>query len=196
LSPMAMLDYSEITERKYIVFNGEPWEVLTSHVFRKQQRKPVNATKIKNLITGKVTEQSFHVSEKVEEAEIDSKDAKFLYSNRGEFWFCDPKDPSDRFKIEENTIGPQAKFLKKDFVIQVLSFGERMIGVKIPIKIDLKVTEAQPAVRGNTAQGGTKTVKLETGAEINVPMFIKEGETIRVNTETGEYAERVGGNSF
>jgi translation elongation factor P/translation initiation factor 5A len=66
---MAMLDYSEITERKYIVFNGEPWEVLTSHVFRKQQRKPVNATKLKNLITGKVTEQSFHVSEKVEEAE-------------------------------------------------------------------------------------------------------------------------------
>ena len=193
---MAMLDYSEITERKYIVFNDEPWEVLTSHVFRKQQRKPVNATKLKNLITGKVTEQSFHVSEKVEEAEIDSKDVKFLYSNRGEFWFCDPEDPSDRFKIEENTIGPQAKFLKMDCVIQVLSFGERMIGVKIPIKVELRVTEANPAVRGNTAQGGTKTVTLETGATINVPMFIKEGETIRVNTETGEYAERVGGNSF
>jgi translation elongation factor P/translation initiation factor 5A len=74
---MAMLEYNEIVERKYIVFNGEPWEVLTSHVFRKQQRKPVNATKLKNLITGKVTEQSFHVSEKVEEAEIDSKQAKY-----------------------------------------------------------------------------------------------------------------------
>jgi len=191
---MAMLDYSEITERKYIVFNGEPWEVLTSHVFRKQQRKPVNATKIKNLITGKVTEQSFHVSEKVEEAEIDQKDAKFLYNNRGEFWFCDPKNLSDRFKIEEDTIGIQSKFLKKDSVIQVLYFGEKMIGVKIPIKIELKVIEAHPAVKGNTAQGGTKSVKLETGAEIQVPMFIKEGETIRVNSETGEYAERVGSN--
>ncbi len=189
---MAMLDYSEITERKYIVFNGEPWEVLSSHVFRKQQRKPVNATKLKNLITGKVTEQSFHVSEKVEEAEIDEKEAKFLYSNRGEFWFCNPTDPSDRYKIEEDTIGPQAKFLKKDFIIKLLSFGEKMIGVKIPIKVELKVTEAHPAVKGNTAQGGTKTVKLETGAEIQVPMFIKEGEIIKVNTETGEYAERVG----
>ncbi len=187
---MAMLDYSEITERKYIVFNGEPWEVLTSHVFRKQQRKPVNATKLKNLITGKVTEQSFHVSEKVEEAEIDQKDAKFLYENRGEFWFCDPKDPSDRFQIKEETIGIQSKFLKKDSVIQVLSFEDKNIGVKMPIKAELKVIEAHPAVKGNTAQGGTKTVKLETGAEIQVPMFIKEGEIIRVNTETGEYTER------
>ncbi|MEQ1500105.1 MAG: elongation factor P [Parcubacteria group bacterium] len=193
---MAMLDYSEITERKYIVFNGEPWEVLTSHVFRKQQRKPVNATKLKNLITGKVTEQSFHVSEKVEEAEIDQKDAKFLYSNRGEFWFCDPEDPSDRFKIDESTLGNQSKFLKKDSIIQVLSFEEKTIGVKMPIKVELKVTEAHPAVKGNTAQGGTKMVTLETGVEIQVPMFIKEGEIVRVNSETGEYAERVGGNSF
>lgn len=187
---MAMLDYSEITERKYIVYNGEPWEILTSHVFRKQQRKPVNAVKMKNMITGKVTEQSFHVSEKVEEAEIDQKDVKFLYSNRGEFWFCNPEVPSERYKIEEDTIGQQAKFLKKDSIIQVLSFKEKMIGVKIPIKIDLKVIEAHPAVKGNTAQGGTKTVKLETGVEIQVPMFIKEGEIIRVNSETGEYTER------
>ena len=198
---MAMLDYSEITERKYIVFNGEPWEVLTSHVFRKQQRKPVNATKIKNLITGKVTEQSFHVSEKVEEAEINERDVKFLYENRGEYWFCEAKDPSKRFKIETSLIGNQAKFMKKDSVIQALSFGDedegeaRIIGMKIPIKIDLKVIEAHPAVKGNTAQGGTKTVKLETGVEIQVPMFINEGEIIKVNSETGEYAERTG-NSF
>ncbi len=187
---MAMLEYSEITERKYIVFNGEPWEVLTSHVFRKQQRKPVNATKLKNLITGKVTEQSFHVSEKAEEAEIDQKDVKFLYENKGEYWFCNPEVPSERYKIEEDTIGPQAKFMKKDMIIQLMSFGDTMIGVKIPIKMELKVIEAHPAVKGNTAQGGTKTVKLETGAEIQVPMFIKEGEIIKVNTETGEYAER------
>ncbi len=191
-----MLDYSDIVERKYIVLDGEPWEVITSHVFRKQQRKPVNATKLKNLITGKVTERSFHVSEKVEEAEIDSKKVKFLYANRGEFWFCDPTDASQRFKIEETVIGTQAKFIKKDAVIDLLSFDEKMIGIKMPIKVELIVTEAHPAVKGNTAQGGTKTVKLETGAEIQVPMFIKEGEVVRVNSETGEYAERVGGNSF
>jgi len=75
-----MLEYSEITERKYIILDNEPWEVIGSHVFRKQQRKPVNATKLRNLITGRVTERSFHVSEKVEEAEIDKKPVKYLYT--------------------------------------------------------------------------------------------------------------------
>lgn len=187
---MAMLDYSEITERKYIVFNEEPWEIITSHVFRKQQRKPVNAVKMKNLITGKVTEQSFHVSEKVEEAEIDKIEAKYLYVNRGEFWFCDPTNPSDRFQISETILGTRGKFLKPNTIIKVLKFGDITIGIDMPIKVELKVTEAHPAVKGNTAQGGTKTVKLETGAEIQVPMFIKEGEIIKVNTETGEYTER------
>lgn len=193
---MTMLDYSEIVGRKFIVLEGEPWEVIDSHVFRKQQRKPVNATKLKNLITGKVTERSFHVSEKVEEADIEERDVKFLYQNRGEFWFCEAEDPSKRFKIDEDFIGPQAKFVRKDSIVQALSFNEKIIGMKIPIKIDLKVTEAHPAVKGNTAQGGTKTVTLETGAEVNVPMFIKEGEIIRINSETGEYAERVSGNSY
>lgn len=187
---MAMLEYNEIVERKYIVFNGEPWEVLTSHVFRKQQRKPVNATKLKNLITGKVTEQSFHVSEKVEEAEIDSKQAKYLYNNKGEYWFCDPTDPSNRFSLSEEIMGQRGKFLKVNSIIDVLSFEDTTIGIKMPIKVELKVVEAHPAVKGNTAQGATKIVKLETGAEINVPMFIKEGEIVRVNSETGEYAER------
>lgn len=193
---MSMLEYDEIKERKYIVFNNEPWEVLTSHVFRKQQRKPVNATKLKNLITGKVTEQSFHVSEKVEEAEIDKSDAKYLYRNKGEFWFCEPNDPSKRFPLPEDTIGKRGDFLKTNSVIKIMRFGEQIIGVDMPIKVELKVTEAHPAVKGNTAQGGSKIVKVETGADVQVPMFIKEGEIIRVNSETGEYAERVGGANF
>ncbi len=191
-----MLDYSEIVQRKYIVLDGEPWEVIDSHVFRKQQRKPVNATKLKNLITHKVTERSFHVSEKVEEAEIDEKDIKYLYNNQGEFWFCELSDPSKRFSLKEDVIGPRGKFLKPNSTIQIMKFGERIIGIDMPIKVELKVIEAHPAVKGNTAQGGTKTVTVETGATINVPMFIKEGEIIRINSETGKYAERVGGSNF
>ncbi len=186
-----MLEYSEITERKYIILDDEPWEVIDSHVFRKQQRKPVNATKLKNLITGRVTERSFHVSEKVEEAEIDKREVKYLYTTKGEYWFSELNDPSKRFKLDENTIGPGAKFMKPNIAIDVMLFSDKIIGVKLPIKMDLKVTEAHPAVRGNTAQGATKTVKLETGIEIQVPMFIKEGDVVRVNTETGLYADRV-----
>jgi elongation factor P len=192
---MAMLEYNEIVERKYIVLDGAPYEVIDSHVFRKQQRKPVNATKLKNLITGKVTEYSFHVSDKVEEAEIEKKEVKFLYGNRGEYWFCDPNDPSKRFSLTEDFIGDGGKFLKANSLITLLSFNEQNIGVKLPIKVDLKVTEAHEAVRGNTSSGATKEVTLETGATVFVPLFIKEGEVIKINTETGEYVERVG-NSY
>ncbi|MEK7095407.1 MAG: hypothetical protein AAB917_01995, partial [Patescibacteria group bacterium] len=97
-----MLEYNEVVERKYIILDGAPYEVLSSHVFRKQQRKPVNATKLKNMITGKVTEYSFHQSEKVQEAEIDTREIKYLYNNKGEYWFCLPTDPSKRFSFTED----------------------------------------------------------------------------------------------
>jgi elongation factor P len=193
---MSMLEYNEITVNKFIIFENQPYLVLDSHVFRKQQRKPVNATKLKNLITGNVKEISFHVSEKVEEAEIDKKDIKYLYTNRGEFWFCEINDPSKRFQLPETLFGNKAKFLKPNSIVKVLMFGEQMIDIEMPIKVDLKVVEAFPAVKGDTAKGGSKQVKLETGAMINVPMFINQDEVIRINTETGEYVERVGGNKF
>lgn len=185
-----MLEYNEITERKYIIYEEQPYEVLTSHVFRKQQRKPVNAVKMRNLITGSIKEVSFHVSEKVEEAEIETKEVKYLYTNKGENWFCEANNPGQRFKLDDSLLGPGMKYLKKDSIVEALMFDEKIIGVKIPIKVELKVTEAHPAVKGDTAKGGNKIVVLETGATINVPMFIKEGDVLRINTETGEYTDR------
>lgn len=189
---MAILEYNEATEGKFIVMDGMPYEVLSSHVFRKQQRKPVNATKLKNLMTGKVTEYSFHQSEKVEEAEIDERQVKYLYNNRGEWWFCEAGDPSRRFKVTEEQVGPQGRFLKPNTAIGQFLFDGRPMGFRMPITVDLKVTEAPPSIKGDTATGGTKVVTLETGAAINAPLFVNEGETIRINTETGEYRERVG----
>ena len=186
-----MLDYSEVTVHEYIIYENEPWEVIGSHVFRKQQRKPVNAAKLRNLITGRVTEVSFHVSDKVEEAYIDKKEIKYLYTNKGKYWFCEANDLSKRFELPEEMIGPGAKFLKPNTIVDAMLFNEKIIGVKFPIKMELKVVEAHEATRGNTAQGATKSVKLETGAEIQVPMFVKEGDVVRVNTETGLYTDRV-----
>lgn len=197
-----MLEYNEITEHKYIVFEGEPFEVLTAHVFRKQQRKPVNATKLRSLLNGRITEHSFHVSDKAEQADISKREVKFLYANKGEYWFSEINDPSKRFELPEVMIGTASKFLKANTVVDALIFDDgksdegKIIGLKLPIKMDLKVTEAHPAVKGNTAQGGSKIVTLESGAEIQVPMFIKEGDIIRVNTETGDYTDRLGGGSF
>lgn len=195
-----MLEYNEVVERKYIVYEGQPYEVLSSHVFRKQQRKPVNATKLKNLITGKVAEISFHQAEKVEEANITTRDVKYLYSNRGEFWFCEANDPSKRFQISEDILGNQSKFLKPNSMIEAMVFHDsdededddgKIIGVKMPIKVSLLVKEAAPAVKGDTVTGGSKQVVLETGAVINVPMFINQGDVISINTVEGHYVERV-----
>lgn len=194
-----MLEYNEILPKKIILLDDEPYEVLDAHVFRKQQRKPVNQTKLRHLITGKVTEYSFHVADKVEEADLSTKPVKFLYQNRGEYWFCDEKDPSARFSLSADTIGAAAPFLKQNSTAEALLFADpasddddpRVIAVRVPIKLDLIVKEAPPAVRGNTAQGGTKQIVLETGAVINAPLFVNEGDLVRVNTELGEYVERV-----
>jgi elongation factor P len=185
-----MLEYNEITVGKFIIFDEEPWEVIDSHVFRKQQRKPVNATKLKNMITGRVTEYSFHQSEKAEEAEIENKDIQFIYESKGEYWFHEVGNPGKRFALTKDQVGNPGKFLKKDTVAKAMVFDEQIIGVKLPIKMELKVVEAPPGTKGNTAQGGSKQVKVETGAYVNTPLFINEGEIIRVNTETGEYVER------
>lgn len=186
-----MLEYNEILPKKVILLDGQPYEVLDAHVFRKQQRKPVNQTKLRNVITGKVTEQAFHVSEKVQEADIGSKEIKYLYNHRNEYWFCDAKNPADRFKLEESTIGAQAIFMKANSSLEAMIFDEKIIGVRMPIKVDLLVKEAPPAVRGNTAQGGTKQIVLETGATVDAPLFVNEGDLVRINTQEGVYVERV-----
>ena len=188
---MSMLEYNEILPKKVILLDGNPYEVLDAHVFRKQQRKPVNQTKLRHLITGKVTEQAFHVSEKVEEADLSTKEVKYLYTNRGEYWFCDPKNQSDRFALSADTVGIGGQFLKPNSLIEALIFDEKIISLRLPIKVDLVVKEAPPAVKGNTAQGGSKQIVLETGATVNAPLFVNEGDIVRINTELGTYVERV-----
>jgi elongation factor P len=188
---MAMLEYNEILPKRVILLNDEPYEVLDAHVFRKQQRKPVNQTKLRHLITGKVTEQAFHVSEKVEEAELSTRSVKYLYTNRGEWWFCAENNPSDRFQLPQDTVGPAGAFLKPNTTIEALVFDGKIIAVRIPIKVDLLVKEAPPAVKGDTARGGSKEIVLETGARLQAPLFINEGDLVRINTELQSYVERV-----
>jgi elongation factor P len=185
-----MLNYNELKPGVFFVMDGQPHVVLEFNFLRMQQRKPVAQVKMKNVISGKVVEKNFQQTDKFEEAEIEARPAKFLYSSRGESWFCEPDNQSKRFKLEEKLIGDYADLIKPNSVIEIMVFNGQNISVKMPVKVDLKVTEAPPATKGNTAQGGTKQVKLETGATVNVPLFINEGDIVRVNTDTREYVER------
>jgi elongation factor P len=188
---MAILSYNEILQKKVIEYNNEPYKVVSAHIFRMQQRKPVNQTKLQHLVSGKVIEISFHQNESVPEADIETMDAKFLYANRGEAWFCEASNPKNRFSFPEDVVHEKTQWLKQNSEVEVLVYKEKPIMVEIPIKMDLKVTEAAPAVKGDTVSGGSKQVTLESGATVQVPMFINEGDILRINTETGEYVERV-----
>ena len=171
--------------------DGMPYEVLEMNFLRMQQRKAVVQTRIKNLITGKIVDRNFQASDNFEEADIERRNALFIYASRGEYWFHAEGDPKARFSLPEDIVGDQGKFLKPNTKVQTMVFEEKVIKLDIPIKMDFKVTEAPPAIRGNTAQGGTKQVTIEGGAKINAPLFINEGDTIRINTQTGDYVERV-----
>lgn len=188
---MAVLQYNHILPKKVILYDGDPYLVLSSHVFRKQQNKPQNITKIRNLKSGRVLEITFHQSDKVEEADLETKTVTYIFKKPGEYWFHTAGDPSDRFSLSEDLVGDQGKFVKERSDIDAVIFNDEVIGLKFPIKVELKVTEAMDAVKGNTSSGAQKQVKLETGVFINAPMFINEGDVLSINTDTGEYSERV-----
>lgn len=192
---MAMLEYSEIRTGKIIVYEDEPCIVLDNHVARTQQRKPQNQVKLKSLLSGRTWNTVFHASDKADEADVNKKDVKFLYANKGEYWFCDPNDPKNRFQLDEKIVADSTKFLLPNTIVTALAWGEdedeQIISIKLPVKMEFVVKDAPPSIKGNTAQGGNKIAVLENGTTVNVPLFIEIGDKIRVNTETGDYVERV-----
>ena len=186
-----MLSYNELKPGIFIILDSQPYEVLEFAFLRMQQRKPVSKTKLKNLITGKVKEQTFHQSDAIEEAELEKMPSRFLYESKGVYWFNETGNPKNRFSFQKEEIGDPAIFLKPNFEIIALKFEDKIMNIELPVKADYKVTEAPPAIKGDTASGGGKIITLETGAKINVPFFINEGDIVKVNTQTGEYVERV-----
>lgn len=188
---MAVLSYNEILPKCIINYNNEPYEVLSSHIFRMQMRKPVNQTKLRQLVGGKVIEISFHQNETVTEADIDKMQALYLYTNRGESWFAQVGNPKNRFSFPDDTVHDNVQWLAPNSPVEVLTYEEKPMAIKIPVKVDLAVKDAPPAVKGNTVSGGSKIAELVTGAKVNVPLFINPGDIVRINTDTGEYTERV-----
>ncbi len=188
---MAVLPYNQILPKKVISHNDEPFLVVSSHIFRKQKNKPQNITKLKSLKSDRVIEITFHQSDKVEEADLETKSVTYIFNKQGEYWFHTTGDPSDRFFLTENLIGDQYKFMKERTDYDAVVFDNEIIGLKFPIKVELKVTEAMDAVKGNTSSGAQKEVTLETGSTLMVPMFINKGDVVSINTDTGEYSERV-----
>jgi len=174
-----------------IIYEGSPYTVVEANFVRMQQRKPVMQTKMKNLLNGKVAEVNFHPGDKVEEADLQRKEAEYLYNDGDNFYFM-ASDDFEQFSLDKEIVGYLSNYMKDGDRVDVLYFAGSPVSLSLPTKVELKVVSAPEGVKGNSAQGRvTKTAELETGVSIQVPLFVKEGDIIRVNTETEEYCERV-----
>ena len=147
-------------------------------------------SKLKNVETGQVVEKTFRAGEKVAKAMLDRREMQYLYKEGSEYVMMD-NETYEQLQIPEANIGDGIKYLKENMVVQVLMHDNRIIGVDIPSHVELEVVDTPPAEKGNTAQGGTKPAKLETGAVVNVPFFVQNGDIIRVDTRSNEYLDRV-----
>ena len=186
-----MFAYSELKKGLKIILDNQPYEIIEFAPMFKARGSSVARTKLKNLITGNIIAKTFHPSDTFEEADLGKIEIKFLYYYRDKFVFCEKNNPSKRFDLLKEQIGKQAEFLKPNQIVEGIIFQENIINISLPVKVILKVIEAPPGIRGNRAEAGTKTITLETGAKINTPLFINEGDIIEINTENSEYVRRI-----
>lgn len=176
----------------HIILDDEPFEVLSVEHSRFAQRRAVLRTKVKNLITGNVYSKTFQSNEVFQGADIDKTEAQYLYKDGDSFCFMNEKN-YEQFSLTESQIGEKAKFLIEGTTVAILNFNNNPINISLPIKMPFKVISAPPGIKGNTAQGGSKAVTIETGVQVNTPLFINEGDTILVDTRSGEYLEKAAG---
>lgn len=176
--------------RMVIRFNGELHRI-EEYIHRTpgNLRAFVQA-KLRNLKSGRVTETRFRSGEEVEEVRLEQKEFQYLYHDGASYQFMD-KENYEQISIDEKALGEGAMFLKEGETVQLMMVGTQVVGAELPFNVKLKVVETVPGVRGDTATGATKPATLETGATVNVPLFINEGDVIRVDTRTGEYLERM-----
>jgi len=147
-------------------------------------------SKLKNVMTGQVVEKTFRAGEKVAKATLDRREMQYLYKEGTDYVMMD-NETYDQLHVSEDQVGDGKKYLKENMNVMILLYDGRIIGVDIPAHVELQVVDTPPSEKGNTSQGGTKPATLETGAVVNVPFFVANGDTIRVDTRTNEYLDRV-----
>lgn len=184
-----MLSITDLKTGVTIDMEGQPFIVESYQHSKMGRAGAVLRTKLRNLKTGSVVDLTFKGGDKFEEAVLDKHSCTYLYAEGNQHFFMDSVS-FEQYNLSATEVGPKARFLKEGLEVQILFYESKPVSVILPIKIDLLVTHTEPGVKGDTVSGGTKPATLETGATISVPLFIKNGEIIRVNTEEGTYVER------
>jgi len=188
---MSLISYSELRKGIRIIYNNQPYEIIEASSMFKGRGHSTLQVKLKNLLTGAILSPRLHPSDQFEQAEIEKIKVKFIYSHKERFVFSYEKNPSKRFELNKEQLGSIVKLLKSNQIVEGLVLKDEVVNISLPIKINLKVAEAPPGVKGDRSQSGNKIVVLETKAEMSVPLFVKEGDIIEINTEKGEYVRRI-----
>ncbi|MFA5355604.1 MAG: elongation factor P [Candidatus Paceibacterota bacterium] len=186
-----MTNISKIEKGMILNIDYQLWAVVGINFVSPGKGSAFYKMKIKSLRTGNVIERTYKSGEQFEEVELEKKEVKYLYTHRDKYFFCEESNPSARFELDKEILGSAVGFMKPNQTVEAVSHDGKIISISLPIKVILKVTEAPPGAKGDRAQSGTKMVTLETGAQINAPLFVEEGDVIEINTETGEYVKRV-----
>jgi elongation factor P len=189
---MSSVDATELRPGLKLLIDGQPYLVIERQFVKPGKGAAFTRTRMKNLLTGRNIESNIRSGEKIELADIEDKEMSFLYKEATDFVFMDQVS-YEQINILGDLIGDDWRWLKDNMVVRVMFFNGRAIGVTLPNFVELRVKSSEPGIKGDTSGGAQKPATLETGATINVPLFINEGDLLRIDTRTGQYCERVKG---
>ncbi len=185
------IGYGDLKRGMPIDLDGEPYAVVEYERSKMQQRAPVMRVRFRSLRTGRVTDRTFQGFDvKLKPASVERRKAQYIYQDEDLYYFMD-QESYEQFPLDRESIGDSFQYMVEEATVDVIFHEDQPIATEMPITVDLKVASTEPGFKGNTAQGGTKPATLETGLLVQVPLFIDTGETIRVDTRSGEYLSRV-----
>ncbi len=187
---MSTIDVSEIKPGTKLLIENQPYTVIERQFVKPGKGSAFTRTKMKNLLTGRNIEHNIRSGEKLETADVEEKAMSFLYKEGDDFVFMDQQN-YEQINVLKDAVGDQWQWLKDNMVCQVQFWNNKVIGLTLPNFVELRITHSEPGVKGDTSGNVTKPATIETGAEIAVPLFVNEGDLIRIDTRTGEYCERV-----
>lgn len=186
-----MVSFSDLRKGLTLDLDGQVYQVVEYTFQKMQQRQPIMRIRLRDMKTGKVIEKSYTAGTKLTPAPVDHRTAQFVYRDDDLYYFMDT-ETYEQFPLGANALGDGTSYLTEGTTVEILSYKGQPLGVELPITVDLKVVETAPGFKGDTATAGTKPAKTNAGATVQVPLFINEGDTIRVDTRTGLYVERAG----
>ncbi len=185
-----MIDTKEFRNGLKIEYEGEPYIIIECQHVKPGKGVAFVKTKMKNLKTGTTLEINFRSGDKVEKPDLETRAMQYLYKEADLYYFMDIES-YDQKPLTESQLGDTKKYIKENETVTVLFYKGLPISIEVPQKVELRIIKSDPGIKGDTAQGATKPAVLETGAIVQVPLFVEEGEIIRIDTRTGEYLERV-----